>query len=166
MSATASLGTTNRMQQWFNVLTNIYNVFLLLFHSCILLEVKLTTTTTTTGSSSSSSSSSSSTIITTAGHLSEITIPVRPLCLTAGAFSTEAHWHYMRDLPRPSGKVYGRPSLLHNPDQQFPWEGFSPNMPQRQCVVFVLIEFSIVLTLYANYYLKPKRKSYKSKSGL
>ena len=46
MSPTASLMTTYRMQQCFNVLPDIYNVFLLLFHSCILLEIKLTTTAT------------------------------------------------------------------------------------------------------------------------
>ena len=44
MSPMASLVTTNRMQQCFNVLTDINKVFLLLFHSCILLEIKLTIT--------------------------------------------------------------------------------------------------------------------------
>ena len=36
MSPTASLVTTYRMQQCFNVLPDIYKVFLLLFHCCIL----------------------------------------------------------------------------------------------------------------------------------
>ena len=36
------------MQQCFNVLPNIYNLFPLLFHCCILLEIKLTTTATAT----------------------------------------------------------------------------------------------------------------------
>ena len=44
MSPTPFLVTTNRMQQWFNVLTDIYNAFRLLFHCCILLEIKLTIT--------------------------------------------------------------------------------------------------------------------------
>ena len=34
------------MQQCFNVLTDIYNLFLLQFHCCILLKIKLTTTAT------------------------------------------------------------------------------------------------------------------------
>ena len=44
MSPMASLMTTNRMQQCLNVLTDIYSVFLLLFHGYILLEIKFTTT--------------------------------------------------------------------------------------------------------------------------
>ena len=40
MSRTASLVTTYTMQQCFNVLPNIYKVFLLLFHCCIMLENK------------------------------------------------------------------------------------------------------------------------------
>ena len=44
----ASLMTTNRMQQCFNVLTDIYKVFLLVFHCCILLKIKLTITATAT----------------------------------------------------------------------------------------------------------------------
>ena len=44
----ASLVTTSRMQQCFNVLIDIYHEFLLLFYCCVLLEIKLTTTTTTT----------------------------------------------------------------------------------------------------------------------
>ena len=43
----ASLVTTSRMQQCFNVLIDIYHEFLLLFYCCVLLEIKLTTTTTT-----------------------------------------------------------------------------------------------------------------------
>ena len=46
MSATASLVTTYKMQQCFNVLPDIYKVFMLLFYCCILLEIKLTTTAT------------------------------------------------------------------------------------------------------------------------
>ena len=45
----ASLVTTSRMQQCFNVLIDIYHEFLLLFYCCVLLEIKLTTTTTTQG---------------------------------------------------------------------------------------------------------------------
>ena len=44
--AMASLVTTSRMQQCFNVLIDIYHEFLLLFYCCVLLEIKLTTTTT------------------------------------------------------------------------------------------------------------------------
>ena len=40
----ASLVTTSRMQQCFNVLIDIYHEFLLLFYCCVLLEIKLTTT--------------------------------------------------------------------------------------------------------------------------
>ena len=43
MSRMAYLVTTHRMQPCFNVHPNIYKVFLLLFHCCILLEIKLTT---------------------------------------------------------------------------------------------------------------------------
>ena len=46
MSLMASLVTTSRMQQCFNVLIDIYHEFLLLFYCCVLLEIKLTTTTT------------------------------------------------------------------------------------------------------------------------
>ena len=45
-SLMTSLVTTSRMHICFNVLTDIYHEFLLLFHCCILLEIKLTTTTT------------------------------------------------------------------------------------------------------------------------
>ena len=48
MSLMASLVTTSRMQQCFNVPIDIYHEFLLLFYCCVLLEIKLTTTTTTT----------------------------------------------------------------------------------------------------------------------
>ena len=48
MGIMASLVTTCRMQQCFNVLIDIYREFLLLFYRCVLLEIKLTTTTTTT----------------------------------------------------------------------------------------------------------------------
>ena len=48
MSLMASLVTTSRMQQCFNVLIDIYHEFLSLFYCCVLLEIKLTTTTTTT----------------------------------------------------------------------------------------------------------------------
>ena len=48
MSLMASLVTTNRMQQWFNVLTDIYHELLLLFHFCIVLKIKFSITTTTT----------------------------------------------------------------------------------------------------------------------
>ena len=47
MSLMASLVTTSRMQQCFNVLIDIYHEFLLLFYCCVLLEIKLTTTATT-----------------------------------------------------------------------------------------------------------------------
>ena len=43
MSLMASLVTTSRMQQCFNVLIDIYLEFLLLFYCCVLLEIKLTT---------------------------------------------------------------------------------------------------------------------------
>ena len=48
MSLMASLVTTSRMQQCFNVPIDSYHEFLLLFYCCVLLEIKLTTTTTTT----------------------------------------------------------------------------------------------------------------------
>ena len=44
MSLMASLVTTSRMKQCFNVLIDIYHEFLLLFYSWVLLEIKLTTT--------------------------------------------------------------------------------------------------------------------------
>ena len=47
MSPAASLVTTGRCSNVFNAFTDISKVFLLLFHCCILLEIKLTTTTTT-----------------------------------------------------------------------------------------------------------------------
>ena len=46
MSLMASLVTTSRMQQCFNVPIDSYHEFLLLFYCCVLLEIKLTTTTT------------------------------------------------------------------------------------------------------------------------
>ena len=45
MSLMASLVTTSRMQQCFNLLIDIYHEFMLLFYCCVLLEIKLTTTT-------------------------------------------------------------------------------------------------------------------------
>ena len=45
MSLMASLVTTSRMQQCFNVPIDSYHEFLLLFYCCVLLEIKLTTTT-------------------------------------------------------------------------------------------------------------------------
>ena len=48
MSPMASLVTTNRMQQCFKVLFDIYKAFLLLFHCCILLEIKPPITATAT----------------------------------------------------------------------------------------------------------------------
>ena len=45
MSLMASLVTTSRMQQSFNILIDIYHEFLLLFYCCVLLEIKLTTIT-------------------------------------------------------------------------------------------------------------------------
>ena len=48
MSPMASLVTTIRMQQCFNVLIDIYHEFLLLFYCYVLLEIKLTTATTHT----------------------------------------------------------------------------------------------------------------------
>ena len=45
MSLMASLVTTSRMQQCFNVLIDSYHELLLLFYCCVLLEMKLTTTT-------------------------------------------------------------------------------------------------------------------------
>ena len=47
MSLMASLVTTSRMQQCFDVFIDIYHEFLLLFYCCVLLEIKLSTTTTT-----------------------------------------------------------------------------------------------------------------------
>ena len=47
MSLMASLVTTSRMQQCFNVLIDICREFLLLFYCYVLLEIKLTTSTTT-----------------------------------------------------------------------------------------------------------------------
>ena len=49
MSLMASLVTTSRMQQCFNVPIVSYHEFLLLFYCCVLLEIKLTTTTTNIG---------------------------------------------------------------------------------------------------------------------
>ena len=46
MSLMASLVTTSRMQQCFNVPIDSYHEFPLLFYCCVLLEIKLTTTTT------------------------------------------------------------------------------------------------------------------------
>ena len=48
MSLMASLVTTSRMQQCFNVPIDNYHEYMLLFYFCVLLEIKLTTTTTTT----------------------------------------------------------------------------------------------------------------------
>ena len=48
MGPMASLVTTYRMQQCFNVFPDIYKVFLLLFRCCILLEIKLIATATAT----------------------------------------------------------------------------------------------------------------------
>ena len=45
MSLMASLVTTSRMQQCFNVFIDIYHEFLLLFYCCVLFEIKPTTTT-------------------------------------------------------------------------------------------------------------------------
>ena len=45
MSLMASLVTTSRMQQCFNVPIDSYHEFLLLFYCCVLLEIKLSTTT-------------------------------------------------------------------------------------------------------------------------
>ena len=53
----ASLVTTSRMQQCFNVLIDIYHEFLLLFYCCVLLEIKLTTTTTTTTTATTTTTS-------------------------------------------------------------------------------------------------------------
>ena len=44
VSLMASLVTTSRMQQCFNVPIDSYHEFLLLFYCCVLLEIKLTTT--------------------------------------------------------------------------------------------------------------------------
>ena len=44
----ASLETTSRMQQCFNILINIYHEFILLFYWCVLLEIQLNTTITIT----------------------------------------------------------------------------------------------------------------------
>ena len=48
MSPTASLVTTYRLQQCFNVFPDINKEFLLLFRCCILLEIKLIATATAT----------------------------------------------------------------------------------------------------------------------
>ena len=48
MSLMAALVTTSGMQQWFNVLIDICNEFLLFFYCCVPLEIKLTTTTSKT----------------------------------------------------------------------------------------------------------------------
>ena len=51
MSLMASLVTTSRMQQCFNVPIDSNHDFLLLFYCCVLLEIKLTTTTIVTSRS-------------------------------------------------------------------------------------------------------------------
>ena len=47
MSLMASLVTTSRMEQWFNVPIDSNHEFLLLFSCCVLLKITFTTTTTT-----------------------------------------------------------------------------------------------------------------------
>ena len=72
MSRTASPLTTNRKQQRFNVLTDIYKVFLLPFHCCILLEIKLTITATaaiiTTATASPATTTTTTTTVYTADY--------------------------------------------------------------------------------------------------
>ena len=77
MSPTASKLTINRMQPRFNVLTDIYKVFLLLLHCCILLEIKLTiiataaitsTATAATASTATTTTTTTTTTMYTAEH--------------------------------------------------------------------------------------------------
>ena len=57
MNLMTSLVTTSKMQQCFTVRTDIYHVFLLLFHCCILLEMKLGITTTTIAATTTTTTS-------------------------------------------------------------------------------------------------------------
>ena len=62
MSPMASQLTTNRMQR-FNVLTDIYKIFLLLFYCSILLEIKLTIT--ATAAATTTATAATATVATT-----------------------------------------------------------------------------------------------------
>ena len=71
MSPTASQLSTNRMQQRFNVLTDIHKVFLLLFHCCILLEIKLTFTATAAATTTTATDATTTTATTTTMYTAE-----------------------------------------------------------------------------------------------
>ena len=47
----------------------------------------------------------------------------------------------------------------------FSRDSWYPQLPQRLCVTFMFIAFSTELSIYANYHLKPKWKSYQSISA-
>ena len=64
MSPTASQLTTNIMQR-FNVLTDIYKIFLLLFYWSILLEIKLTATDAATITATAANATAATTTTTT-----------------------------------------------------------------------------------------------------
>ena len=64
MSPMASQLTTNRMQR-FNVLTDIYKIFLLLFYCSILLEIKLTITATAATTTATTATATVATTTTT-----------------------------------------------------------------------------------------------------
>ena len=65
MSPTASQLTTNRMQQRFNVLTDIYKIYLLLFYCSILLEIRLTITATAATTTATAATAATTTTTTT-----------------------------------------------------------------------------------------------------
>ena len=64
MSPSASQLTTNRIQQRFSVLTDIYKVFLILFHWCILLEIKRLITATATAAVTAATTTTTTTTTT------------------------------------------------------------------------------------------------------
>ena len=65
MSLMASLLTTSRIQQCFNVLIDICHEFLSLFYCCVLLEIKRTTTTTTPTTTTTTTTTTTITTTTT-----------------------------------------------------------------------------------------------------
>ena len=79
------------------------------------------------------------------------------------------------NLNRSSLTIYKRPLVKfwqsfvvnHNfcPVLISPFQCWFPQLAQRQCVAFMLIAFSIKLTLYANYHFKPTWKSCKYTVG-
>ena len=71
MSPTASQLTTNRMQQPFNVLTDIYKIFLLLFYCCILLEIRFTITATAAATTTATATATAATTTTTTMYTAE-----------------------------------------------------------------------------------------------